>query len=88
MCILFIYTDPNPKAGTFRLILASNRDEYFARPAQPAELCSETKIISGGYIVKISCSLREMGISLFPICSLDLGIILICSFARLSSLLL
>lgn len=34
MCILFVYTNPNPKSGTFRLIIIANRDEYYARPAQ------------------------------------------------------
>lgn len=47
MCILFLYTDPNPKKGCFRLILANNRDEYYARPAESLSFSPETCIIGG-----------------------------------------
>jgi uncharacterized protein with NRDE domain len=47
MCILFIYTNPNPPAGGYRLIVASNRDEFYRRPARNAFLCPETGIIGG-----------------------------------------
>ncbi|CAD7087528.1 unnamed protein product [Hermetia illucens] len=36
MCILFVYANGNPAPGGYRLILASNRDEFYARPAAPA----------------------------------------------------
>ncbi|XP_076230899.1 transport and golgi organization 2 [Calliopsis andreniformis] len=36
MCILFIYRNPDADSESYRLILASNRDEYFKRPTLPA----------------------------------------------------
>ncbi|XP_034175232.2 transport and golgi organization 2 [Osmia lignaria lignaria] len=36
MCILFIYRNPDATSESYRLILASNRDEYIKRPALPA----------------------------------------------------
>lgn len=37
MCITFVFVNPDPKPGTFRLILAMNRDEGFGRPSAGAE---------------------------------------------------
>ncbi|GJQ80657.1 hypothetical protein Trydic_g9241 [Trypoxylus dichotomus] len=34
MCILFIHTDPNPQPNGYRVIIISNRDEFYARPSQ------------------------------------------------------
>ncbi|CAG9839872.1 unnamed protein product [Diabrotica balteata] len=36
MCILFIKSNPSPPKGGYRLILATNRDENYQRPAKPA----------------------------------------------------
>lgn len=36
MCILFAFVNPKPEPGGFKIILASNRDESFSRPALPA----------------------------------------------------
>lgn len=36
MCILFIYRNPAANSESYRLILATNRDEYVKRPALPA----------------------------------------------------
>ncbi|EFA05078.1 transport and Golgi organization protein 2 [Tribolium castaneum] len=47
MCILFVYTDPTPPKGGYRLIVASNRDEYYKRPARQAFKCPHTNIIGG-----------------------------------------
>ncbi|XP_044763285.1 transport and Golgi organization protein 2 [Coccinella septempunctata] len=47
MCIVFIKTNPNPKNGEYRLIIASNRDEFYKRPAKKAFLCTDSKIIGG-----------------------------------------
>ncbi|XP_072381592.1 transport and Golgi organization protein 2-like [Diabrotica undecimpunctata] len=46
MCILFINVDPNPEKGGFRLIVATNRDEYYKRPAMSA-LIDKNGIIGG-----------------------------------------
>lgn len=48
MCILFISTDPNPAPGGFKLILASNRDEFYHRPALSLAEWAENKSIFGG----------------------------------------
>lgn len=48
MCILFIHINPNPKEGDYRLIAASNRDEYYERPATPVSKIDNT-IIGGKY---------------------------------------
>ncbi|KAF2882813.1 hypothetical protein ILUMI_23325 [Ignelater luminosus] len=47
MCILFVYTEPKPHKHTYRLIVASNRDEYYQRPAKSAFLCPQFNIIGG-----------------------------------------
>uniref|UniRef100_A0A6P7FVZ4 Transport and Golgi organization protein 2-like n=1 Tax=Diabrotica virgifera virgifera TaxID=50390 RepID=A0A6P7FVZ4_DIAVI len=46
MCILFINTNPSPPKGGYRLILATNRDENYQRPAKPAHR-DEYGIIGG-----------------------------------------
>lgn len=47
MCILFIYTNPSPPQGGYRLVVASNRDEFYKRPAKGAFKCADTDIIRG-----------------------------------------
>ncbi|KAJ8954254.1 hypothetical protein NQ318_005850 [Aromia moschata] len=41
MCILFVHTNPNPERGDYRLIVATNRDEHYERPAADAFWCDE-----------------------------------------------
>uniref|UniRef100_A0A182Q2I1 Transport and Golgi organization protein 2 n=1 Tax=Anopheles farauti TaxID=69004 RepID=A0A182Q2I1_9DIPT len=48
MCILFVYVDDGSMAGPYRLILASNRDEFYARPAKTAAPWEENERIIGG----------------------------------------
>ncbi|XP_055612835.1 transport and Golgi organization protein 2 [Uranotaenia lowii] len=50
MCILFIFVNNNgkPIAGQYRLIVASNRDEYYARPALEAGPWVESPHVIGG----------------------------------------
>lgn len=48
MCILFLYMNPKPDKGQYRLILATNRDEYYARPAQAAHVWPGTEHIIAG----------------------------------------
>lgn len=47
MCILFIFADPEPKEDGYRFIVASNRDEYYERPAAPIAKIADTHIIGG-----------------------------------------
>lgn len=50
MCILFIYVNNNgePVPGEYKLVLASNRDEYYTRPAKPAAPWEESPSVIGG----------------------------------------
>jgi hypothetical protein len=50
MCILFLHTDNSPAPSKFRLILASNRDEYYRRPAQQAHFWDEDHNVIGGTV--------------------------------------
>lgn len=50
MCILFTYSNADPLPGGYKLILASNRDEYYARPASPAAEWEEDPWIVGGQL--------------------------------------
>ena len=36
MCLTFFYLNPDPKEGTFSLIVVFNRDEFFNRETEPA----------------------------------------------------
>lgn len=48
MCILFFIFNENAKEGEYKLILASNRDEHFARPALVAGPWKENEFVIGG----------------------------------------
>ncbi|KAJ8930561.1 hypothetical protein NQ314_016623 [Rhamnusium bicolor] len=49
MCILFTHVDPNPNEGDYRLIVATNRDEFYRRPALDARRCDEAELfVIGG----------------------------------------
>ncbi|XP_044738514.1 transport and Golgi organization protein 2 [Chrysoperla carnea] len=48
MCILFIYSNPNPPVDGYRLIIATNRDEIFKRPAAEVDKWVEDQYIIGG----------------------------------------
>ncbi|XP_050101288.1 transport and Golgi organization protein 2 [Anopheles aquasalis] len=48
MCILFVYVDDGSRSGRYRLVLASNRDEFYARPAKTAAPWEENERIIGG----------------------------------------
>lgn len=52
MCILFLHTDNNPAPNKFRLILASNRDEYYQRPTRQANFWDEDPTVIGGTVYK------------------------------------
>lgn len=49
MCILFISSIQHVNGG-YRLIIASNRDEYYERPTLSANYWSEDQNIIGGKI--------------------------------------
>lgn len=54
MCILFVYVNPNPEPGGYKIVLASNRDELFNRPAKPAHEWLTHSGVFGGKLVVLS----------------------------------
>lgn len=50
MCILFIYVNKHgvPVEGEYKLVLASNRDEHYGRPAKEAAPWDESPFVIGG----------------------------------------
>ncbi|XP_017094615.2 transport and Golgi organization protein 2 isoform X2 [Drosophila bipectinata] len=48
MCVIFFCADSQPLAGGYKLILASNRDEFFARNTQTAAKWSNAEHVYGG----------------------------------------
>lgn len=48
MCILFCYLQNDNIDIGYDLILLSNRDEYFQRPAKQAHVWNDTKYALGG----------------------------------------
>lgn len=54
MCILFAYVNPKPEPGGYKIILASNRDESFSRPALPAHewLPNHSGVYGGKFVDK------------------------------------
>lgn len=48
MCILFLNGDNNPAPNGFKLILASNRDEFYSRPASVAAIWDSDRSVYGG----------------------------------------
>jgi len=48
MCILFIYRNPDADVTSYRLIIASNRDEIYKRPASSAHYWEKHPECLGG----------------------------------------
>lgn len=48
MCILFIYRNSDADAKSYRLIIASNRDEVYKRPALSARYWDQHPDCLGG----------------------------------------
>lgn len=48
MCILFLYFCDNPSPNGYRLIMASNRDEFYFRPTAHAKFWEENPSIIAG----------------------------------------
>jgi len=61
MCILFIYRNPDADVTSYRLIIASNRDEIYKRPASSAHYwkkhpeCLGGKMKISAYYLKQHC---------------------------------
>lgn len=53
MCIVFIYVGSNDADSEYKLILISNRDEFYDRPSQNMRPWEEDVNIYGGML--ISC---------------------------------
>ena len=54
MCILFLYYCDKPSADGYRLIVVSNRDEYYDRPTATATFWEKNPKIIAGKIVQIA----------------------------------
>ncbi|XP_064536997.1 transport and Golgi organization protein 2 isoform X2 [Drosophila montana] len=48
MCVIFFYANSQPNANGYKLILASNRDEFFARDTQTAAKWTNVEHVYGG----------------------------------------
>ncbi|XP_017136445.1 transport and Golgi organization protein 2 isoform X2 [Drosophila miranda] len=48
MCVIFFYANSDPQPGGYRLILASNRDEFFARKTVKASEWPDADHVVGG----------------------------------------
>lgn len=52
MCIVFLYANGNPLPGSYKLIVASNRDEFYGRPTLPAAQWTDYPHAFGGVDVQ------------------------------------
>uniref|UniRef100_A0A131XQA7 Putative transport and golgi organization 2-like protein n=1 Tax=Hyalomma excavatum TaxID=257692 RepID=A0A131XQA7_9ACAR len=48
MCLLFVYTNPDPDDDEFSMVLVNVRDEFFHRPTKPASFWEDEPDIVGG----------------------------------------
>lgn len=48
MCVIFFYVNSNPQKGGYKLILASNRDEFYARDTKEACKWADVENCYGG----------------------------------------
>ena len=50
MCIVFMYVNNEPQSNGYQLIVAHNRDEFYARPTKPANFWADNPdCISGEF---------------------------------------
>ncbi|XP_018784863.1 PREDICTED: transport and Golgi organization protein 2 isoform X3 [Bactrocera latifrons] len=66
MCVIFFYVNSNPTSGGYKLILASNRDEYFARDTQDAAKWANAEHVYGVCFLCFEFSNYISGIDLEP----------------------
>ncbi|KAH8235913.1 hypothetical protein KR032_010615 [Drosophila birchii] len=57
MCVIFFCADASPLPGGYKLILASNRDEFFARSTQTAAKWANAGNVYGGESISLSLCL-------------------------------
>lgn len=48
MCVIFFYVNSNPEENGYKLILASNRDEFYARDTKEAAKWTDAEHVYGG----------------------------------------
>lgn len=60
MCILFIYRNPNAIVKSYRLIVATNRDETYKRPALSAHYWKDHPECLGGMIKILANYLKKI----------------------------
>lgn len=59
MCISFIYRNPNADVKSYRLIIASNRDETYKRPASSAHYWEKHPECLGGMMKILANYLKQ-----------------------------
>lgn len=60
MCIIFSIANGDPEEGGYKLIVASNRDEFYSRPASSAKEWRDNPFVYGGvYCFSISILLFD-----------------------------
>jgi uncharacterized protein with NRDE domain len=57
MCILFFHAKKFNLPGKFRVIIVSNRDEFYKRPAAPAHFWKERPDVFGGSVSYSVCDI-------------------------------
>ncbi|KAL9886341.1 transport and golgi organization 2 isoform 1-T1 [Glossina fuscipes fuscipes] len=50
MCVIFFYVNSSPQNGGYKLILASNRDEFYARDTKPAGTWISNEYVYGDFL--------------------------------------
>lgn len=64
MCILFMYLNDKPDQCPYKLIVASNRDEYWDRPTEQAAFRGDGQQWIGGINKKIKLKIQGSANSL------------------------
>jgi uncharacterized protein with NRDE domain len=55
MCIIFLSYNDNPEPDGYKLIIASNRDEFYKRPTGPAKFWEKNSNIIAGICLYVAC---------------------------------
>lgn len=68
MCMLFIFSNPNPKPDGYCLVLASIRDEFLMRPSRECHFWDQNPDIVGGkfiLLIQLFCFIFNFVFNIF-----------------------